>query len=159
MWEDRVVGRSIRMRAARHVVEKMLEAAMNSPEDPDDPLSSRLAFAVVDTFGSLVYFARMNAGGPLNSKVAINKAYSCLYGRQDTFDQMELLHKIGHDIVNLTEPRLSLIPGGVLIRDKEGAIVGAIGISGRPALDPMGDVELGKIGAQAYLDYIESNED
>ena len=73
MWEDRVVGRSIRMRAARHVVEKMLEAAMNSPEDPDDPLSSRLAFAVVDTSGSLVYFARMNAGGPLNSQVAIIK--------------------------------------------------------------------------------------
>ena len=156
MWEERVIGRSINMKQAQYVVETMLKAAMNPPEDPGNPYNSRLAFAVVDTAGTLVYFARMDAGSPLNSQVAINKAYSCIYNRQNTWEHEEFLKRLGHDMASLGEPRLSLIPGGVLIRDRQGAIVGAIGLSGRPALEPMGDVELANIGAKAFLECLDS---
>ena len=144
MLKEKMMGRSITMEEARKVTEAMLEAAMKDPDQYE-------AFAVVDTSGALVYFVRMDGGSSLNSQVAINKAYTCIYTRRDTIDQQNLLKKSGYDIAYFGDPRLVAIPGGVLIRSKDGSIVGAIGTSDRPAMGPMGDEELARIGAEAFL--------
>ena len=144
MVQERMMGASIKMEDARKVVEAMLEAARRDPD------LAPMAFAVVDTGGSLVYFARMDGGTALNSRVSINKAYTCIDTRRDTIDQEGVLKKSGRDIANFGEPRLAAIPGGVLLRAKDGSIAGAVGTSGRQATGPMGDEELARIGAKAY---------
>lgn len=144
MLTKRMLGPSIVMEEGRRVIEAMLEAAMKEPERHE-------AFAVVDTSGALVYFVRMDGGSALNSRVAINKAYTCIYTRWDTAKLENLLKKTGYDIVNFGDPRLVAIAGGALLRSKDGSIVGAIGTSGRPAMGPMGDEELAQIGVKAYL--------
>lgn len=154
MRQERMMGLDIKMEEAGKVIGAMLEAAIKTPEDPDQPMAAApMALVVVDTAGAPVYLVRMDGGSTLNARVAINKAYTCIETRRDTIDSENMLKKTGRDIANFSggEPRLTYIPGGVLIRSKDGSIVGAIGTSGRMALGPMGDEELARIGAKAYL--------
>ena len=155
MLQERMMGPSIKMEEAGKVIGAMLEAAINTPENPNNPMAAApMALVVVDTSGAPVYLVRMNGASTLNARVAMNKAYTCIDTRRDTIDSENMLKKTGRDIANFSggEPRLSYIPGGVLIRSKDGSIVGAIGTSGRQAMAPMGDEELARIGAKAYLD-------
>ena len=154
MLKERMMGLDIRMEDARKVIEAMLEAAIKTPEDQSNPMSAApMAFVVTDTAGALVYLIRMDGASTLNARMAINKAYTAIETRRDTVDSENLLKKTGRDIADFSggEPRLTYIPGGVLIRSKDSSIVGAIGTSGRLALAPMGDEELARIGAKAYL--------
>ena len=154
MLKERMMGLDIKMKDARKVIEAMLEAAVNTPEDPNNPMAaSPMAFVVVDTAGAPVYLVRMDGATTLNARVATNKAYTAIETRRDTIDSGTRLKKTGYEIAMFQggEPRLTYIPGGVLIRSKDGFIVGAIGTSGRAALGPMGDEELARIGAKAYL--------
>ncbi|MEY9864436.1 uncharacterized protein GlcG (DUF336 family) [Catenulispora sp. GAS73] len=96
------------------------------------------AFAVVDTGGNLVAFARTDGANLITIDTAIGKAFTAI--------------SIGGDSVNLT-PAIqpggplfgtglvlagarSLVPygGGVLIRD-DGRVIGALGVSGAPSSD------------------------
>lgn len=54
------------------------------------------------------------------------------------------------DIVWFGEHRHAPIPGGVLIKDAQGRIVGAVGTSGRVADAPGGDEDVAQAGAKAY---------
>ena len=155
MLQERMMGPSIKMEEAGKVIGAMLKAAIKTPENPNNPMAAApMALVVVDTSGAPVYLVRMNGASTLNARVAMNKAYTCIDTRRDTIDSENMLKKTGRDIANFSggEPRLSYIPGGVLIRSKDGSIVGAIGTSGRQAMAPMGDEELARIGAKAYLD-------
>ena len=155
MRQERMMGLDIKMEEARRVKEAMLEATANTPEDPDNPMANApMALAVVDTAGAPVYVVKMDGASTLNVRIAINKAFTAIETRRDTIDSDNILKKLGRDIANFSagEPRLTYIPGGVLLRAKDGSIVGAVGTSGRPALGPMGDEELARIGCKVYLE-------
>ncbi|WP_194912254.1 GlcG/HbpS family heme-binding protein [Catenulispora rubra] len=96
------------------------------------------AFAVVDTGGNLVAFARTDGATLITIDTAIGKAFTAI--------------SVGGDSINLT-PAIqpggplfgtglvlagsrSLVPygGGVLIR-AEGRVIGALGVSGAPTSD------------------------
>ena len=155
MFEERMMGRSITMEEARRVIEAMLDAAVKTKEDPDNPMANApMGFAVVDTTGAPVYVVKMDGASALNARVAINKAYTCIDTRRDTIASETLLKKTGRDIFHFGEPRLSYIPGGVLLRAKDGSIIGAVGTSGRSATAPRGDEDLARIGAQALSEFL-----
>ena len=155
MAQERRMGRSINMEEARRVIEAMLEAATTTKADPDNPMANApMGFAVVDTSGAPVYLVRMDGASALNARVAINKAYTCIDTRRDTINSEGMLKKTGRDIFHFGEPRLSYIPGGVLLREKDGSIIGAVGTSGRLAMAPMGDEDLARIGVEALSEFL-----
>lgn len=154
MDNNRIMGKDITMEEARKVIDAMLDAVINIPEGGDNAaLNSPMALAVVDTAGVPVYTIRMDGATPLNIRIAINKAFTAIETRRDTIDSDNTLKRIGRDIAyfNAGEPRLTYIPGGVLIREKVGYIVGAVGTSGRIPPTKMGDEEIARVGAKAFL--------
>ena len=77
--------------------------------------------AVVDSRGALRAYAEEDGNPILRSKIASGKG----------------LHQIGVErphmaaaLVEMTGGTLVPVPGGVLIRDKAGALLGAVGVSG-----------------------------
>jgi uncharacterized protein GlcG (DUF336 family) len=92
-----------------------------------------LAVAVLDARGALKAVAAEDGTGSARSDIAIGKASGCIAmgigGRS--------LAKRGREVPQFTSALAHLIPrgvvpvaGGVLIRDAQGVVLGAIGISG-----------------------------
>jgi uncharacterized protein GlcG (DUF336 family) len=91
-----------------------------------------LSVAVLDARGCLVAYA-MEDGGLLREFIAKGKAWGALgMGRSSrALEQFakDRPHFMGA-IVEASGGRVVPVPGGVLVKDKSGAIVGAVGISG-----------------------------
>lgn len=155
MDKERIMGSDITINEARKVIEAMLDAAINIPADPNNPKANTpMSLAVVDTAGIPVYVVRMDGASALTVRIAINKAFTAIETRRDTIDSDNMLKTIGRDIAYFSagEPRLTYIPGGVLIRAKDSSIVGATGTSGRVPPTKMNDDAIARIGAKAYID-------
>jgi glc operon protein GlcG len=104
------------------------------------------AIAVADPHGDLLYFVRMD-GAPVSSiQIAINKAWTAARERKPT---KEIGDKIkhpekGHDIAYYGDPKYVGWGGGLPVW-KNGAVVGAIAVSG---LSSNEDVALATVGAE-----------
>lgn len=106
--------------------------------------------AVCDAHGELIAFARMD-GAPLSSiTIAMNKAYSAARERKPTSEIGKAARDTvkGFDIGYFGDPRFTGWGGGTPIR-KDGAVVGAIAVSGLPQLE---DIELAEMGARLIVD-------
>lgn len=134
---------SLDLEEARQVGEATLKAASETM-----PKEGPVAVAVVDPNGDLLYFVRMDGMNGSHSTVALNKAYTAARLRRDCVGLQNMV-KEGMDIHWLGDTRYAAIPGGVVIKAKDGSILGAIGVTGRRPLGPMGDEELAQIGAKA----------
>jgi uncharacterized protein GlcG (DUF336 family) len=124
------------------VAQKMIAAAMAKASSLGVPQ----VVAILDESGLLKGFCRMDGAPLISIEVAQNKAYTALLGApsQDFFNRIKddpaLLAGVPHI------PRIVTFGGGLPIRI-DGAIVGAIGVSG-------GSVEQDVACAQAGLDAI-----
>jgi uncharacterized protein GlcG (DUF336 family) len=100
--------------------------------------------AILDDGGNLKAFARMDGAPILSIEIAQNKAYTALFGvsTQDFFNFIQGDPSLLAGMPAL--PRLAAWGGGFPIK-VEGEIVGAIGLSGAPAVQ--NDVDI----AQAAL--------
>ena len=90
-----------------------------------------LTVAVLDGRGCLIAFA-MEDGGLLREVVAKGKAYGALGMGRSSRDLEQLAKDRPHfmnAIIEASGGKLIPVPGGVLIK-KDGAIVGAVGVSG-----------------------------
>lgn len=91
-----------------------------------------LTVAVLDARGCLVAFA-MEEGGLLREAVAKGKAWGAL-GMGRSSRGLEQMAKdrphFMNAIVEASGGRVVPVPGGVLMKNKAGAIVGAVGVSG-----------------------------
>lgn len=120
--------------------QKMVEAAVAKATSLGVPQ----IVAILDESGLLKAFCRMDGAPLISIEVAQNKAYTALLGApsQDFFNRIKddpaLLAGVPHI------PRIVTFGGGLPIR-VEGAVVGAIGVSG-------GTVEQDIACAQAGLD-------
>jgi uncharacterized protein GlcG (DUF336 family) len=92
-----------------------------------------LTVAVLDAGGHLVALKREDGAGMLRVEVAIGKAYGAVgvgvSSRALGVAAVERPH-FGTALAMASGGRLIPVPGGVLIRDNTGTIVGAVGISG-----------------------------
>lgn len=95
-----------------------------------------LAVAVLDAGGHLKAFAREDGAGIVRPQIAIAKAWGALGMGVGTralarrVAEQPQLQPFFTALSAVSEGRLVPVPGGVLIKDAGGAVIGAVGISG-----------------------------
>jgi len=152
----------ITLKEAREICEAMVafvtEERFVSLTEPRVPFS----VAVVDAAGVLISLDRMDGTAPLTARVAVNKATTAIDWRMDTKAIRERLFtgptpldikNINRDMAWFGDPNAAPIPGGVLLREADGTISGAIGTSGGTA---EADEELARVGEKAYQDILKN---
>ena len=105
------------------------------------------AVAVVDAHGELVAFLRTDGCGLASINIAIHKAFTAARARVDSSVIGENSRSGDFAITNFGDLRYTGWGGGVPI-EIDGAVVGAVGVSGLPEAD---DIELAR-RAVASLD-------
>lgn len=131
---------------ARMIVDVMLAEA--------EKRDIKFAAAVVDAGGDLIHLSRMNGASALNARMSYNKAYTATKWQMDTkvlktrlFDMS--LGDERREITWFCDPLYTPVWGGIVLRDGDGTMLGALGQSGGTYLQ---DEEIGQIAAQAFYD-------
>jgi uncharacterized protein GlcG (DUF336 family) len=124
---------------ARRAMERMLQEAGKAPNRP-------VAIAICDDEGELVAFARMDKCAPLPLTIARKKAYTAAKTRSDSKAFADRLKGMGRSAVDLGDPNLIGVQGGVAITAADGAALGGIGVSGLAAEE---DEAIAKMGLAA----------
>jgi uncharacterized protein GlcG (DUF336 family) len=103
-----------------------------------------ICVAVCDAYGFPLAFGRMD-GAPVRSiALSQGKAYTAARMCVDTDAFLERLHRENIPAAYFCDDKLTGLPGGSVIRDRAGKIVGAVGISG---LAPAEDVAIARASA------------
>lgn len=92
-----------------------------------------LTVAVLDAGGHLVAFKRQDKSGILRPDIAQGKAWGALgmgVGGRDLAKRADHAPAFFTALASVSGGRMIPVPGGVLIKDGEGDVVGAVGISG-----------------------------
>jgi uncharacterized protein GlcG (DUF336 family) len=111
---------------ARRIVDSALAKAVELKLRP-------LGIAVLDVRGALVAFAGQDGISLMRPEVATAKAYGALalgMGSRAIFKRAQEQAFFIDAVNSLAQGSIIPVPGGVLIRDKAGVLVGALGISG-----------------------------
>ena len=91
-----------------------------------------LSVAVLDAGGHLVAFKREDGSGILRFDIAFGKAWGALgmgFGSRELFNRAPANPTFMAALSVVSAGRLVPVPGGVLVL-KDGAVIGAVGISG-----------------------------
>ncbi len=89
-----------------------------------------ICVAVCDAAGFLVSFQRMD-GAPLRSiAIAQGKAYSASRMQVSTDALLARLERENIPVSYFCDDKITALPGGSVLKDADGAIIGAAGISG-----------------------------
>lgn len=92
-----------------------------------------LAVAVLDAGGHLIAFQREDAAAFMRSHIAYGKAWGALgmgFGTREFAERAEKSPAFINALAVATDGRVIPSPGGVLILDAAGDVIGAVGISG-----------------------------
>jgi uncharacterized protein GlcG (DUF336 family) len=92
-----------------------------------------LTVAVLDAGGHLVAFKREDKSGILRFDIAFGKAWGALgmgFGSRELAERATKAPLFIDALTTISKGRLVANPGGVLIKDGDGAVLGAVGISG-----------------------------
>lgn len=94
-------------------------------------LGVKMNIAVVDTGANLKAFGRMDGAWLGSADIAIKKAKTARFFDMET-GEIGKLSQPGQPLFNIEHSNNGLIsfPGGVLVKDASGEIIGAIGVSG-----------------------------
>merc|ERR1711981_371298 len=111
----------------RSSAEAAIEAAVNKSQD----LKVAMNIAVVDLGANLVSFTRMDSAWLGSVDISIKKAKTAAMFNMPTGD-IGGLSQPGGPLYNIEHSNNGLItfPGGVPVRNREGKVVGAVGVSG-----------------------------
>lgn len=128
----------------RAIVDAMLEAAAQK--------GLKCAAAVVDPGGDLVHLSRMNRASALNARMSYNKAYTATKWQNDTrIIKPRLFYMLLGDerreIGWFCDPLYTPVWGGIVLRPKDGTMLGALGESGGTYQQ---DEEIGQLGAKLF---------
>lgn len=123
--------------------QKAIEAALEKSKE----LGVKMNIAVVDSGVNLVAFAKMDDAWLGSIDIAQKKAKTARYFNMNS-GEIGKLSQPGQPLYNIEHSNNGLIsfPGGVLIKDSTGNIIGAIGVSGSTVDD---DHEVATAGAEA----------
>jgi uncharacterized protein GlcG (DUF336 family) len=119
-------GTAIGLAAARTIVVRALAHARSSDFPP-------MTVAVLDAAGRLVAFAGEDGSSLLRERIARGKAHGALnmgVGSRSLAARAASNPAFVNSLVSLAEGNLVPVPGGVLIRDDDDAVIGAVGVSG-----------------------------
>lgn len=116
----------ISLRKARTIVRKALEKGRELELKP-------LSVVVLDAGGHVIAFEREDGASPGRFAIARGKAYgSVMLGIAGSAqrDRAEAQGYFMAAINGLYDGKVVPVPGGVLVRDRRGAVVGAVGVTG-----------------------------
>jgi uncharacterized protein GlcG (DUF336 family) len=107
------------------------QKAIGTAVEKSTELGLKMNIAVVDAGANLVGFARMDGAWLGSVDIAIRKAKTARFFDMNT-GEIGKLSQPGGALFNIEHSNGGLItfPGGIPIKNSEGAIVGAIGVSG-----------------------------
>ena len=119
---------NITLEQARNVVDAVIRKS--------EELGVKMNIAVVDAGTNLVAFNKMDDAWLGSIDIAQKKARTARYFNMDTGAIGELSQP-GGSLFNIEHSNNGLItfPGGVLIKNSDGAIIGAVGVSGSTVED------------------------
>lgn len=98
-----------------------------------DTNSAPLTVAVLDAGGHLVAFKREDKSGILRFDIAYGKAWGALgmgFGSRELLDRASKNPVFFASLNVASQGRMIAVPGGVLIKNAAGDVIGAVGISG-----------------------------
>jgi uncharacterized protein GlcG (DUF336 family) len=123
--------------------QKAIEAALEKSKE----LGVKMNIAVMDSGVNLVAFAKMDDAWLGSIDIAQKKAKTARYFNMNS-GEIGKLSQPGQPLYNIEHSNNGLItfPGGVLIKDSSGNIIGSIGVSGSTVDD---DHEVASAGAAA----------
>ena len=111
-----------------------------------------VCIAVCDPHGFLIGFSRMDDAPVRSIPISQQKAYTSSRMGVTTEAFLGRLRKDDVSIAYFCDPLLTALPGGALLRDARGSVIGAIGISGlAPAEDQQIADELARFSAEFHL--------
>ena len=117
---------SVTLAQASTIVDAVLKKARELKQMPQ-------TVVVLDPGGHVVAAKREDGSGIIRFEVAVGKAYGALgmgWGSRTMMERAAQNPNFLTAIVAASEGRLVPNPGGVLIRDANNAVLGAVGISG-----------------------------
>src|SRR5688500_4485662 len=117
---------TITLAQASVIVDAVLEAGQAHGYDP-------LTCAVLDPGGHLVALKRADGSGILRADIAIGKAWGALgtgLASRTLAGRAQKMPQFFSALAAVADGRVVPVPGGVLVRDDEGRIIGAVGVSG-----------------------------
>ena len=109
---------------------KIIETAIKKARDLE---LNPIMVVILDDRGAIKACLGEDGVSPLRFKIAYGKAngaYQMGMGSRALFNRAEQQAYFINSVNNLADGNLVPVPGGVLIRDEENNIIGAIGISG-----------------------------
>jgi uncharacterized protein GlcG (DUF336 family) len=117
---------SVTLAQASTIVDAVLKKARELKQMPQ-------TVVVLDSGGHVVAAKREDGSGIIRFEVAVGKAYGALgmgWGSRTMMERAAQNPNFLTSVVAASEGRLVPNPGGVLIRDGGGGVIGAVGISG-----------------------------
>lgn len=108
----------------------IVDAALKKGRDTQ---CAPLSVAVLDSGGHLVAFKREDTSGILRFDIAFGKAWGALgmgLGSRTLFERAAQTPQFFTMLAAASGGRIVTNPGGVLVRDAAGNVIGAVGISG-----------------------------
>ena len=117
---------SVTLAQASTIVDAVLKKARELKQMPQ-------TVVVLDSGGHVVAAKREDGSGIIRFEVAVGKAYGALgmgWGSRTMMERAAQNPNFLTSVVAASEGRLVPNPGGVLIRDGGGNVIGAVGISG-----------------------------
>ena len=130
----------ISFQQAQAAMKAMADKASQAPEAP-------VAMAIVDDSGNIMAYAQMDKLRLFSRRHAIRKAYTAAIIGTDTGAHAEQLRQQGRSITDMGDPNLTPGQGGLVVRSRDGVIMGGIGVGGYPSGQT--DEDLSRIGLQA----------
>lgn len=128
-----------------NVTQKQAQAAIDAAIKKSEELGVKMNIAVMDAGINLTAFARMDGAWLGSIDIAIKKAKTARFFNMNT-GEIGKLSQPGGALFNIEHSNDGLItfPGGVLLKNDSGEIIGAIGVSGSTVED---DHEVAMAGA------------
>ena len=107
------------------------EVAITAAKKKAVALKTKMNICVVDSGSNLISFARMDGAWIGSVDIAMKKAKTAAWFTMDTAALSPLVQP-GASLYNIEHSNGGLItfPGGVIIRNAAGEVIGAIGVSG-----------------------------
>jgi uncharacterized protein GlcG (DUF336 family) len=137
---------AVSLETASTLLDRAIERAQKEFRRP-------ICVAVCDPLGFLVAFSRME-GAPVRSiQISQCKAYTAARMGVSTEAFLARIRKDAIEVAYFCDPLLTALPGGSVLRDAGGMVLGAIGVSGLTSAEDQqitdGIAELVKAGGLA----------
>lgn len=114
-----------------NVTLKQAEAVIKKAKEKAEAIDTKMNISVVDAGANQVAFARMDGAWLGSADIALKKAKTARFFDMPS-GEIGKLSQPGESLYNIEHSNGGLIsfPGGVLLKNNDGEIIGAVGVSG-----------------------------